>query len=99
MKKKILILMAITFCSASFATTDYAGLKHNKAINELLSKYAVTKDTQKKQFYLTAAAEQNSGLANKLLAREINIPDTQKIKYYLQGKGKYVKEVGLRQEA
>ena len=84
MKKKILILMAITFFSASFATTEYADLKHNKAINELLAKYKVAKDSQQKQFYLTAAAEQNSGWANKLLAKEINIPDTQKIKYYIQ---------------
>ena len=86
MKKNILLLVfiAIASSSASFATTEYKDLKHNKAINELLAKYEVAKDPQKKQFYLTAAAEQNSGLANKLLATAINIPDTQKIKYYLQ---------------
>jgi hypothetical protein len=83
-KKIMLILIAITSFSVSFSNSEYPDLQHNKAINELLLKYEATKDLQKKQFYLIAAAEQHSGLANKILAQEINIPDSQKIKYYLQ---------------
>lgn len=83
MKKIAIFLSTLIIFSYAFAN-DYQDLKHNKTINELLSKYKNTKDLQKKQFYLTAAAEQHSGLANYLLAQEVNISDPEKIKYYLQ---------------
>ena len=78
------ILLTIVISVSLGLANDYKDLKHNKTINQLFYKYDHTDDLKQKHFYLVAAAEKHSGLANLLLAQEINTPDTQKIKYYLQ---------------
>lgn len=83
MKKIIICTTAILTFSYLFGN-EYPDLKHNQTINELFKKYDAAKDPQQQQFYLTAAAEQHSGLANYLLAEEANTPYTQKINYYLE---------------
>lgn len=66
--------------NASLNTT----LPNGKLIDELLTKYEVETDKNKKTFYLTASAEQHSGLANLLLAKKANTPVNKKIHYYLE---------------
>jgi len=68
-------------------------LPNGQLIDSLLLKYEIAKGSKDKKgksdddqavFFLTASAEQGSGLANLLLAREDNIPFNKKINYYLQ---------------
>jgi TPR repeat protein len=71
-------------------------LPHGKLIDSLLLKYEIAKGSNNKKdkkgksnddqavFFLTASAEQGSGLANLILAREDNVPFNKKINYYLQ---------------
>ena len=59
-------------------------LPNGEMIDQLFLKYETQKDKEKQQFFLTASAEQHSGLANLLLAKEVNVPAHKKISYYLQ---------------